>query len=257
MVETRSSQTVYDSIAINGNYPSLDTTILVDGFTFSSTSGPVPSISLTGNSQPLGNENNNGGQPYFTHALSALQYWFSVSGPTPGTVVPINISGIYSAAGSGYGGRVNSAITVGNNWSVYNFYSDCSFGYSSYFTTSSCSDSGTFSGQLNALSTNGSSIYDNVVRLNLDTSLLTENLGGVPGAYISQAALYIDPYFYINPTWAADHPGYSITVSDGVGNTPPTLTSVPKPSTLALMGLALAGMGGLRRRKPENDRLHA
>jgi hypothetical protein len=60
----------------------------------------------------------------------------------------------------------------------------------------------------------------------------------------------VDPYIFIDPVWLADHPGYSVVVSAGIGNAAPSVAAIPEPQTFAMM---LAGLGLLgfvtRRRK--------
>jgi hypothetical protein len=90
------------------------------------------------------------------------------------------------------------------------------------------------------------------VFVGIDYEVLIDALGSSRSSNlfgISSATAYIDAYIYIDPIWALDHPGYSIPVSDGIGNAAPADALVPEPGTLALMALALARMGGLRRRK--------
>jgi hypothetical protein len=65
----------------------------------------------------------------------------------------------------------------------------------------------------------------------------------------ADASAYIDPYIEIDPTWALANPGYSISVSQGVGNTAP----VPEAETYAMMlaGLGLVGFMARRRKQLE------
>ena len=58
---------------------------------------------------------------------------------------------------------------------------------------------------------------------------------------------YIDPYIEIDPIWALANPGYSISVSPGVGN----IASVPEAETYAMMlaGLGLVGFMAKRRKQ--------
>ena len=62
-----------------------------------------------------------------------------------------------------------------------------------------------------------------------------------------QASASADPYFFIDPTFAAEHPGYTLSFSPFAGND--AIASVPEPATWALMigGFGLAG-AALRRR---------
>jgi hypothetical protein len=54
------------------------------------------------------------------------------------------------------------------------------------------------------------------------------------------ASAFLDPYFYIDPTFAFASE-YSVIVSAGIGNTPPG--SVPEPSTWAMLLIGFAGLG--------------
>ena len=71
------------------------------------------------------------------------------------------------------------------------------------------------------------------------------------GAGISAlATAFVDPYIFIDPAWLADHPGYSVAVSAGIGNAAPGVAAIPEPQTYAMMlaGLGLLGFA-VRRRK--------
>jgi hypothetical protein len=68
---------------------------------------------------------------------------------------------------------------------------------------------------------------------------LSTTLGG-------HAHASIDPFFFIDPDFLASNPGYSLLISDGIGNAAPS--SVPLPAPLWLLGSALLGCGCRRRR---------
>jgi hypothetical protein len=59
----------------------------------------------------------------------------------------------------------------------------------------------------------------------------------------------VDPIFEINPTFLATHPGYSLEFSAGIAS-PPTSSTVPEPSTWAMLIVGFLGLGfaGWRRR---------
>ena len=59
------------------------------------------------------------------------------------------------------------------------------------------------------------------------------------------ADAFADPYLFVDPTFLASNPGYSVIVSSGVGNTAP----VPEPATSLLFGLGLVALV-VRRRHP-------
>lgn len=64
----------------------------------------------------------------------------------------------------------------------------------------------------------------------------------------STGSAFADPYFSIDPIYAAAHPGLSLTFGAGVGNTP-LGGAVPEPATWAMLGIAFAVTGRRLRRR--------
>jgi PEP-CTERM motif len=70
-------------------------------------------------------------------------------------------------------------------------------------------------------------------------------VGGFSDSGLADA--YVDPFIFVDPAFLADHPGYTVRVSAGVGNAMP-VTSVPEPETYAMMLVGLGLLATTRRR---------
>jgi hypothetical protein len=65
----------------------------------------------------------------------------------------------------------------------------------------------------------------------------------------ANASASADPYFFIDPAFLLDHPGFSLTISPGVENNPLD-GGVPEPASWALMLTGVGALGiALRRRR--------
>lgn len=184
-------------------------------------------------------------------ASVTARYSFSVlGGPDP---VPILLSGLYAVVDppelpDGFGGTIATAVvgvtnSLGEN--AYSFQSLC-YNYTYYLNESgppkNCG-SGTFSGSF--LATAGSTL----------SVVLSAFAGRVfPDVAPDLASAYIDPFFQIDPGWAASHGGYSLLFESGVGNgVPGTISSpVPEPETIVLMAVGLAALLQRRRTRARN-----
>ena len=65
----------------------------------------------------------------------------------------------------------------------------------------------------------------------------------VDGATASARA---DPYFFIDPIFLADNPGYSLEISEGVANAP-IAAGIPEPASWAMMLIGFGGLGATLR----------
>ena len=182
-------------------------------------------------------------------AESTLRYSFSITGPAAN--VPILVFGQYATSSPlelprGSGGTLATGLVdvrSAANQRLFNFQSIC-YNYppeSNEQSPEQNCGAGTFSGSFMAAAGSNVNIYMNALASRF-----------FPDAAPAAASAYIDPYFRIDPAWAAAHPGYALVFDDGVGNGVPgafdPVAAVPEPDTYALFALGALALA-LRRRR--------
>lgn len=177
-------------------------------------SRPIPSLTITATSDP-----NTATSNYETTAQAKLTYYFSVLGPIPDLSVPLIISGNYSFSNT----DSHTAQSIG-------FVTSSLSGYSIGASSLSGLGSHSFLGSILASVSAG------------EGSVQMTAYADVRGA--NSATVFIDPYIAIDPVWATTHPGYTIAVTQGFGNSPP----VPENGTALMLAMGIAVILLLRRR---------
>ena len=199
-------------------------------------------------------------------AFGALQYAFAVIAPDGGLAdVPIEISGIvdqwitgdaYAAATASVFGTGGAVVTSSGGYGggdTQYFWCDGLSGAACIFSYTFSLDAKSYSAdQILTQSDLASGFISLQAQANTNPighPCLSSVYGCTANGY---AQSYIDPYIYIDPTFLAANPGYSIEVSYGLTNNPPqNISAVPEPSTYAMLlaGLGLVGFTARRRQE--------
>lgn len=189
-------------------------------------SGPLPSLYIE-NSVATGL----GTSLAYSDAVetdATFTYYFSIDGPASGLLAPIRIGGVYIIKASGGLATTRVALDGPGNGFPSMGFPGCS--------TSQCD---TWEWFFKDYEIRTGAQY----KLTMSANIVARAVGGGGSAWSSA---YIDPYISVDAAWALDHAGYSVLVSEGVGNTAP----IPEPSQCALFaaGLGLLGVASRGRR---------
>lgn len=225
---------------------------------------PTPSLSL------FATGNNGDGSSFFYSArgLSIVQYvyTFTITGPSLGVAVPVKFSGatygtitesgfaplFYNKAGTrlvldapNIGATFHDFGTVGTLPNILScggtgLNPNClEIGWGEDSSASVI----TYSSYASSYLYGATLLSGDIVSVTIDAIAQGGLTGALTGGGIfttGTSTVFIDPYIYIDPTFLASNPGYSILVETGVGNSngAPS-TSVPEPSTSALLFVGL------------------
>lgn len=160
---------------------------------------------------------------------ATFNYYFSVVGPASGLLATVRVGGAHINMASG--GLTMARVGIegpGNGFPSMGF-SGCS--------SNLCESQGWFFGDFEVKT---GALY----KLTMSADIIALAQGGGHAAF---ASAYIDPYISVGSAWALNNQGYSVLVSDGVGNVAPA-AAIPEPAQYVLFPLGL-GLLRLNRRR--------
>ncbi len=220
------------SIQVNGA-PGDFGSYVTPGSTIILSSLPNPSVTAT----TAGLGPNDTANEYY--AQGSISYNVEITGGQYGDSVPLLVAGSLSTSASAPdGGDVSYGQASIGITGFGGIYGDSASAFCGDVIRGADCSHPTWSGILSAIGGVG---YNNLIQISAMS--VVESSGS--------AYAFADPYVYIDPTFLAANPGYSLVLN--VGNSP---TAAPEPSTLMLAATCLFGLIVASRKKvgPERNR---
>ena len=166
---------------------------------------------------------------------AGLDYWLAINGPAFTGTIPVVYQSTLRVNASGLGANEGSSASSEFVLQSYSVNPDGSIYRNLTNQQWSVEASSRYGSGANSKVSNIRGVF------NLDSGnvLLTAIIADVRAQDGGRAAAFADPYFFIDPTFATDHPGYTLSLSPFAGNDAP-VGGVPEPTMWALM---IAGFG--------------
>jgi hypothetical protein len=169
-------------------------------------------------------------------ARAGLDYWIRIDGPAYSGTIPVFYSSDLS---------VSANHTPDNAFAEFILQSYNTYGDGSPFQNlTNQSWDVTAIGDSTGVQVTDARRVSGVFQLGFGDVLAAGIVADVSSYGGGEASAFADPYFYIDPTFLAANPGYSVVLSPFAGNDP---IGAPEPASWAVMVLGFAGLGAVLR----------
>ncbi len=182
------------------------------------------------------------GAPTFADALGQLTYYIEIVGPTTSVFVPLSINMF---------GSLTSTSTP-NQFSTSASQAEVMIDGTVILNVGSSAGAINYPPEIGDATGNFSSLRTLTEFANRSIRIDMLVRADVSGYSLQSASAFLDPLFFIDPSFANANQ-YSIILSDGIGNGTSATAETPLPAALPLFATGLAGLGWLARRRKQKQ----